>query len=131
MMICMTGNEARLEGDWTLSGVTRNIDTLALSLQQLKSGDQKKLQVDCRLMEEVDIGGLQFLNVWMKCARNRGLEPKLINVPSRFRHAMHVLTGHHCEDAPPPAQSQSLVNYLNLSINSESVADTVNSEHCP
>lgn len=99
MAICMTGTGARLVGDWTLAGVTRNLSTLALSLQQLESGDEKKLRVDCGLVEEADIGGLQLLNVWIQCVRIRGMEPVLVNVPMRLRHAMHVLTGHRCEEA--------------------------------
>lgn len=32
MMLSMTGTEAHLGGDWTLTGVTRNIGALALSV---------------------------------------------------------------------------------------------------
>jgi len=94
MTIRMAGAEARLEGDWTLTGVTRNLDSLALSLQQLESGSDKKLRIDCGQMKEADISGLQLLNVWMQCVRFRGVEPTLVNVPERLRHAMQVLVGH-------------------------------------
>jgi ABC-type transporter Mla MlaB component len=103
MTICMTGTEARLEGDWTLTGVARNIDSLALSLQQIKPGSEKSLRVDCGQMKEVDISGMQLLNVWMQCARYRGVEPMLVNVPNNLRHAMKVLVAHFdidtCTDA--------------------------------
>ena len=91
MTISMIGTEARLEGDWTLTGVTRNIDSLALSLQQLESGREKKLRIDCGLMKEADVCGLELLNVWMQCARFRGVEPTLVNVPKRLQNAMHAL----------------------------------------
>lgn len=91
MAIFMTGSEARLEGDWTLTEVTRNLDSLARSLQLLESGCGKKLRIDCGQMKEADISGLQLLNVWMQCARFRGVEPTLVNVPERLRHAMQVL----------------------------------------
>jgi ABC-type transporter Mla MlaB component len=94
MTICIAGTEARLEGDWTLTGVTRNLDSLALSLQQLESGSGKKLRIDCGQMEEADISGLQLLNVWMQCVRFRGVEPTLVNVPEKLRHAMQVLVGY-------------------------------------
>lgn len=94
MTIRMAGAEARLVGDWTLTGVTRNLDSLALSLQQLESGSDKKLRIDCGEMKEADISGLQLLNVWMQCVRFRGVEPTLVNVPERLRHAMQVLVGH-------------------------------------
>lgn len=103
MAIHMTGTEALLEGDWTISGVTRNIDSLALSLQQIQQGSEKKLRVDCGQMEEADISGLQLLNVWMQCARFRGVEPILVNVPKRLQHAMQVLVGQCVIDTYPEA----------------------------
>lgn len=93
MTIRMIGAEARLEGDWTLTGVTRNIDSLALSLQLLESGRKKTLLVDCGLMKEADMCGLELLNVWMQCARFRGVEPTLVNVPERLQSTMHTLMG--------------------------------------
>lgn len=99
MMIRMTGTEARLEGDWTLTGVTRNLDSLAYMLQQLEPGTDKNLRIDCGQMKETDISGLQFLNVWMQCVRFRGMEPTLVNVPESLRHAMQVLIGHSIIDS--------------------------------
>lgn len=90
MMLSMTGAEAHLEGDWTLTGVTRNIGALALSLQQLKP-ERKKLRIDCGRMKEADISGLQLLKVWMQCARLRGVEPILFNVPEKLKHIMQAL----------------------------------------
>ena len=90
MNISMSGAEARLEGDWTLSGVTRNLDSLARSLQQFEQRNEKKLQIDCGQIKEADVSGLQLLNVWMQCIRFRGVEPTLVNVPERLRHAMQV-----------------------------------------
>lgn len=101
MSIFMTGTDARLEGDWTLSGVSRNLDSLASCLQQLESGVKKKLRIDCGQMKEADINGLQLLNVWMQCARFRGFEPTLINVPERLRHAMQALIERRIIDACP------------------------------
>jgi len=103
MTICVTGSEARLEGDWTLAGVTRNLALLALSLQQLEAGGEKNLRIDCGQMKEADISGLQLLNVWMQCARLRGVKPVLVNVPERLRHAMQTLIGHCVIDAYPDA----------------------------
>lgn len=103
MSIRMAGKEAHLEGNWTLTEVTRNLDSLALSLQQLESGSEKKLRIDCGQMKEADICGLQLLNVWMQCARFRGVEPTLVNVPERLQHAMEVLIGHCFIDAYPDA----------------------------
>lgn len=93
MAICITGNEARLVGDWTLTGVTSNIDSLSLSLQQLVPGKNKDFRVDCGDIKDADVSGLQLLNVWLQCARFRGVEPMLVNVPVKLRHAMQVLVG--------------------------------------
>lgn len=103
MPICMTGTGARLDGDWTLTGVTRDIDSLAHSLQQLEPGSEKNLRIDCGQMKEADISGLQLLNVWMECARFRGVEPKLVNVPESLQHAMQVVVGHCGIDPFPDA----------------------------
>lgn len=103
MNIRMAGTVARLEGDWTLAGVTRSLDSLALSLQQLESVSGKKLRIDCGQMKNADISGLQLLNVWMQCVRFRGVEPTLCNVPEKLRHAMQVLVGHCFIDVCPEA----------------------------
>lgn len=63
MPIRMAGKEAHLEGDWTLTEVTRNLDSLALSLQQLESESEKNLRIYCGQIKEADICGLQLLNV--------------------------------------------------------------------
>lgn len=102
MMICMTGTEARLEGDWTLTGVTRNIDALAHSLQYLEP-DRKKLRIDCRRMKGADISGLQLLKVWLQCVRFRGVEPVLVNVPEKLKHTMQALMGTFSTDIYPDA----------------------------
>lgn len=103
MTIRMTGAEARLEGDWTLTAVTRNIDSLAFTLQQLGSHSDKNLRIDCGQMKEADISGLQLLNVWMQCAKIRGMKPTLVNVPERLRHAMHVVIDRCMIDTYPAA----------------------------
>lgn len=91
MTIRMSGTEAHLEGDWTLSGAAHNIDSLALSLQQIEAGMAKNLRIDCKKVKNADASGLQLLLVWMECARIRGVEPILVNVPERLRLAMQGL----------------------------------------
>jgi len=94
MTIRMAGAEAHLEGDWTLSGAALHIDSLALCLQQIESGGEKNLRIDCRQISKADASGLQLLRVWLECARMRGVEPTLVNVPERLQHAMKGLAGH-------------------------------------
>ena len=91
MTIRMTNTEARLEGDWTITGATRNVDALTQSLQQFEPGIEANLLIDCGEIQKVDMGGMQLLNVWLQCFRFRGVEPTLVNVPERLRHYMQSL----------------------------------------
>jgi ABC-type transporter Mla MlaB component len=91
MTIRMTGSEACLEGDWTLSGASRNLSLLSHSLQQFEPGSGHSLRIDCGKIKNVDMSGMQLLNVWLQCFRFRGVEPTLVNVPESLRHSMHGL----------------------------------------
>ena len=103
MAIRMTDTAACLEGDWTITGLTGNLDSMALSLQQIEPGSEKDLQIDCGQIAEADISGLQLLNVWLQCARFRGVKPILVNVPQKLQLAMKVLIGHCLTDTPSDA----------------------------
>jgi len=86
MEIITKGTVAQLQGDLTHSGVTHNIiKSLAASLQQIVSGGLKNLHIDCGRISSADTSGLQLLYVWMQCARFRGVEPELINLPDSLR----------------------------------------------
>lgn len=80
MAIRMEDSEAHLAGDWTESGITENLDSLILLLEQSEAQGVRHLCIDCRRLDGTDTGCLQLLNVWMMCARLRGVEPRLINV---------------------------------------------------
>lgn len=103
MTIRMAGTEAHLEGDWTLSGATQYIDSLVHSLQQIEFGKKRNLHIDCRRVSKADANGLQLLSVWMECARMRGVEPTLVNVPERLRHVMQGLARQCLIDTYPVA----------------------------
>ena len=90
-MIRMTGTKAHLVGDWTLSGATRNLSLLSLSLQQFEPGSSHSICIDCGEIKNVDVSGMQLLNVWLQCLRFRGVEPTLVNVPESLRHSMQGL----------------------------------------
>ena len=103
MRIRLAGTEAHLEGDWTITGVVKNIDSLADSLQQLEAMEEKKLRINCGRINTVDSGGLQLLYVWMQCARFRGIEPTLVNMSDRLRQKIKGLMGHCLTDSHPEA----------------------------
>lgn len=95
MTVRMIGNEARLEGDWTESGVAANLDSLLLFLEQTEAHGSRLFCIDCERIDGADMSCLQLLNVWMLCARLRGIEPKLINVNDGMQLAIRKfgLTG--------------------------------------
>lgn len=80
MAVRMAGAVAHLYGDWTMTEVADNLESMILCLGRLESEGKKSFWINCRQVEETDTSGLQLLNVWMECARLRGIEPKLVNV---------------------------------------------------
>jgi anti-anti-sigma regulatory factor len=95
MTVRMAGTVAHLDGDWTMTGVADNINSLVLSLNTIESQGGKSFLINCEQIDETDTSCLQLLNVWMECARLRGIEPKLVNVPSGMRRAIHELGFSH------------------------------------
>lgn len=88
MTISLEGTVARLQGDLTGSGMNNSeIVLLAGSLGQLETTGEKKLHIDCEQIRAADITGLQILYVWLQCARIRGVEPQLVNLPDALQHA--------------------------------------------
>ena len=97
MAIYSEDTVAHLQGDLTHSGVTHNIiNSLAVSLQRIVSGGDKNMRIDCERIHAADISGLQLLYVWMQCARFRGVEPELINLPDSLQHALQGMGIGHC-----------------------------------
>lgn len=97
MNIYMKGTVAHLQGDLTHSGVTDNIiNSLSVSLQQVASRDEKNFRIDCGKIVTADISGLQLLYVWMQCARFRGVEPELVNLPGTLQKTLQRMGLGHC-----------------------------------
>lgn len=92
MSIDLEGRVAHLSGDWTVTSLTKwKIDLLADVLQQVGDGHDWKLMVDCRDMTATDRAGLELLHVWLQCARFRGFEPELVNLPENLRVPLKTL----------------------------------------
>ena len=97
MTVYMEGKVAHLKGDLTFSGMTHSsIEALTVSLRQMDCESDKYIRIDCGKIGEADMSGLQLLYVWMQCARFRGVEPHLINIPEYLRSAMHRMELGHC-----------------------------------
>lgn len=88
MAIRVAGDEVYLEGDWTLVGVSQQIESLSHALQQIGSGTFRNLRIDCKLLSRADSAGLQLLYVWMECVRMRGVEPTMVNMPEKLMNLM-------------------------------------------
>jgi ABC-type transporter Mla MlaB component len=88
---------AYLSGNLTHIGVTDNIiNSLAISLQKIESEGEKSIRIDCGKVRSADISGLQLLYVWMQCARFRGVEPELVNLPEGLRQSLLSTGLGHC-----------------------------------
>lgn len=91
MAVRMAGTVVYLEGDWTLTGVADNIDLVLLYLNQIESKGEKSFLIDCEQIGETDTSGLQLLNVWVECARGRGIEAKLVSVTDGMLRTINTL----------------------------------------
>jgi len=111
MNIHMSGALARLDGDWTVAGVTQhNLDIVAGALQQITSACGRRLQIDCRRVRAIDHIGQQILKVWLQCVQLRGAKPVLL-VPATFLRRFFRGLGIRCrytsqnQDRHPSASS--------------------------
>ncbi|MDD5284369.1 MAG: STAS domain-containing protein [Desulfuromonadaceae bacterium] len=85
------GGKHNLSGDWTISGVMSQVDSLSDSLQKGGTGRKKNLHVDCARISNIDMSGLQLLHVWIECARMRGISPQLVNLPDGMQETIRRL----------------------------------------
>lgn len=99
MGVRMAGTVAHLEGDWTMTGVADNIDSMLLILNWLETTGVKSFNINCGQINETDTCGLQLLNVWVECARLRGMDPKLVNVTEGMRRVHRELGTAMLKDA--------------------------------
>jgi ABC-type transporter Mla MlaB component len=104
MEVFTKGTVAHLQGDLTHSGVSHTIiKSLAASLQQIVAGGLKTLHIDCGRIRSADTSGLQLLYVWMQCARFRGVQPELINLPDCLQQTLRGMGLGDCFSETIPA----------------------------
>jgi len=77
-----------LNGDWSMTGVVNQLDSLNRTLNILDSDQNKILHVDCTKVNNIDMSGLQLLHVWRECAGIRGVELRMINVPDQMHRVI-------------------------------------------
>jgi len=73
-----------LTGDWSMTGVVKQLDSLTKTLDALDPAQNKILHVDCAKVNNIDMSGLQLLHVWRECAGMRGVEFRMHNIPEQM-----------------------------------------------
>lgn len=92
----------QLSGDWTISGVVNQVDSLSKSLEKLASASKKRIHIDCGRIDSIDMSGLQLLHVWMELVKMRGIETELLNMPDGMQQTIKRLGfGHSFTDNYP------------------------------
>lgn len=88
----LSESTARSEVNFTLPEMKFNtIDSMAVSLDQLGSGTEEGLRIDCGQISEVDANGLQLLYILLQCLRFRGFEPELVNLSDSVQRTFQKL----------------------------------------
>lgn len=92
MRMIMSNSNAKLVGNWTVTGVTQKaIDSLFDALQRLEPAHPKKLPIDCRGVAAIDSTGQQLLCVWIECAKIRGAQPTLVIPTNNLKYSFQNL----------------------------------------
>jgi anti-anti-sigma regulatory factor len=72
--------EHHLSGNWTITGVVAQLQSLSGYLQHLVSAGKKLLHIDCGSIDAIDLSGLQLLHVWMELVHLNGVKTHLVNL---------------------------------------------------
>lgn len=70
-------SEVKLEGDWTISGVIKQIGPLT-ELSGRLDAQVTNVVIDCSAIEMIDASGFQVLYTWLQCLHLRGFQPRLV-----------------------------------------------------
>lgn len=84
MITQATVHKHELTGDWSITGVVKQLDSLTITLKKLEPNQNKILHIDCTKIKNIDMSGLQLIHVWRECAVMRGVESRLINIPNHM-----------------------------------------------
>lgn len=90
-MATLRDSKHKLSGDWSISGVVNQLDSLSRSLQKLTSGRKKNIHIDCGNINSIDMSGLQLLHVWLELVKVRGVDAQLINLPDGMQQTIERL----------------------------------------
>lgn len=90
-----------LDGDWSMGGVAERFPLLARHLSTVsdfQSGDEFQTseshslpELDLTGINALDACGCQLLALFVRNLRQRGVTPRLTNIPDAFRSKIHFL----------------------------------------
>lgn len=107
----MKAEKHQLSGDWTIEGVVSQVDLLSHSLQEMASYSEKDVYIDCGSIDRIDMSGLQLLHVWIECARIRGVQPQLVNLPESLKKTISRLGIEACFSKAIKGRSELFPNW--------------------
>ena len=84
MITYTTEHKHELTGDWGITGVVKQLDSLTMTLKKLGPNQNIILHVDCTKINNIDMSGLQLLQVWKECAGIHGVEFRMLNIPDHM-----------------------------------------------
>ena len=90
------GVATNLSGDWTMNGISHQVQSLMAISSGVGGGVAQtgKLVVDCSGIKEIDISGLQLLYVWLQCLKIKGLRAELVNFSDGMRSTVQKVGLH-------------------------------------
>ncbi len=91
MTNCAEEIRHQLSGEWTISEIDSQFNSLNETLRKLPLGGKKSVQVDCAGIGSIDMSGLQLIHVWMECAKMQGVTVELMNTPNCMRQSIRQL----------------------------------------
>ena len=83
-----TNHKHELTGDWSITGVVKQLGSLTNFLKRVVSNQNTRVNIDCTKINKIDMSGLQLLHVWRECVRIRGKESRLINIPEHMHRTI-------------------------------------------
>lgn len=83
----------KLDGDWSMTGVTQQLLPLTEHLAALSSvpPQQTRPVIDLAAVVLFDACGCQLLTILLRHLKLLGFAPILANIPEQFRHSIELL----------------------------------------
>lgn|GEM_PF-6213739 len=84
MSMSISAISAALQGNWTRSGLVKQLSFLSELSSRCKDSIGE-VHIDCSGIENIDKHGFQVLQLWLSCLYSRGYQPKIIKMSAAIR----------------------------------------------